>query len=172
MVARRRSAPGLVAARKAAKQNQIEQRAKLIGAGVVFKKRQEKFRSVWTTYNGESYQSLGEAEYANKLDVLLRAGKIVAWERPKPMVVFAAINSKDKITYKPDFLISIDKNYSYYVDYKGSQVSKKTGKRRTPTETDAWRLRVKLWKEMYPTLELRVVYSDGVEKLISSGLTV
>lgn len=171
MVARKRSAPGLIAAKRVAKQNQIEQRARLIGAGVVFKKRREKFQSIWTTYNGESYQSLGEAEYANRLDVLLKAGKIIAWERPKPMVVFTAIKAQGRITYKPDFLISISQTYSYYVDYKGSRVNKKTGKRSTPTETDAWRLRVKLWKAMYPTLELRVVYSDGVEKLIASGAT-
>lgn len=161
-----RTAPGLAAARKAASQQRLEQRARLIGAGLeVLTRKRTKFNQVKATYNGQKYDSLGEAEYAAKLDLLLAAGKIRAWSRPTPFILLDGPKPRDRVTYKPDFLIEPLTDQPYYVDYKGSTVGK-NGKRHTPTETQAFGIRVKMWRASQPA-ELRVVYSDGVEKVVA-----
>lgn len=175
----RRAQPRSRAISAAIREARLEQRARLIGAGLELPAKRAKFRNVKTTYNGVTYDSVGEAEYAHKLDMLLAAGQIVHWERPKPFVLLDAPNARDRITYKPDFWVipiqagprpSRDYTYSYYVDYKGSTVDKH-GKRHTPTETEAWRNKVKMWKDRYPDLELRVAYPDGVERQVAGPTT-
>lgn len=158
MVARtykRRVAPSVKAALLAAKQDKLEQRARLINAGVeITKKRRGKYNQVRTTYKGERYDSLGETEFANKLDARKQKHDIADWCRPKAIVLLDAPKLRERITYKPDFEIW-DRSGHYYVDYKGSHI----------TETAVWRLKVKLWAHSQTT-ELRVAYPTGEERIV------
>lgn len=127
-----------------------------------------KFHNQPTIYKGERYDSLGEAEHAWMLDQKIATGEIVYWERPKPIVLVDAPRARDRVTIKPDFwVIPADRpgnrssesyTYSYYEDYKGS----------TTTETVAWKLKVRLWRQRVP-FELRVVYPDGSHKVVATG---
>jgi hypothetical protein len=143
----------------------LEQRARLLlTAGDEYekwlteqRKKTGKYHNTRTIYKGERYDSLGEAEYAWKLDQMEKAGTIAFWQRGTTMVLVDAPRARDRITYKPDFWIMPTTGWSYFVDYKGSRV----------TETAAWRIKVKLWKQKYPTEELRVAYPDGSEKVVA-----
>src|SRR6185437_7847319 len=136
-VRRRRMNPG---ARAAIKKAEVEARAKKIGASVVVTPKRAKFNQQKTWYEGELYDSLTEAEFAANLDRQLAAGQIKGWSRPEKMVVFDARRVIDRITYKPDFLIIRVDGTCYYVDVKGSKT----------TMTQAWSLRVKMWRQVYP----------------------
>lgn len=169
-----------------------KQRERLAGIGIDLHERvttgRNKFHAVSATYRGERYDSAGEAEYAQGLDLKMMKGEITDWERPKPVAVAACgkclalageacIDAKgrhletfhkERITYKPDFFIVGTKPTEmltlramptgYYVDYKGSRI----------TETAAWRIKVRLWK-LYVPHELRVAYGDGTEKVVCTG---
>lgn len=127
-----------------------------------------KFHNLRTPYKGVTYDSKGEALHAWKLDQMLASGEIIYWERPKPIVLVDAPRARERITFTPDFYVipadrpgnlsSESYTYSYYVDYKGS----------TQTETAAWKLKVKLWRQRVP-FELRVVYPDGSHKVVATG---
>lgn len=117
-----------------------------------------KFHNVKAFYKGESYDSAGEAEYAARLDLRCASGEIVDWERPKPIVLLDAPKARDRVTYRPDFYVIPNVGFGYYVDYKGSRI----------TETAAWRIKVKLWKQNERLPELRVAYPTGEEKVVCS----
>jgi hypothetical protein len=120
-----------------------------------------KYANTPAIYNGQTFDSAGEAEFAMKLDLMKQAGVVLDWWRPKPMVLVDAVRPRDRITYRPDFavLYASKPGTTVYLDYKGSRI----------TETEAFRLKVKLWKRAYPDLELRVVYSSGEEKVVCAG---
>lgn len=161
---RRSVSPAVKQALAKARKEKIEQRARLIGAGIILPttKRRNKYNQVRTTLNGEHYDSLGEAEYANKLNLWIQAGEIVAWTRPAAIVLLDAPTIRGRITYKPDFQIwpNLSDKF-YYVDYKGSKV----------TETPSWRLKVKMWAQKVPH-ELRVAYPSGEEKTVCPARTL
>lgn len=160
MPRRRTVSPAYKESLKKAKQERLEQRARLIGAGLITKPtRRSKYNQIKTVYLGERYDSLGEAEYAFKLTQRQLAGEIRAWNRPPAIVLVNASSPRDRITYKPDFEIKPLNGPAIYVDYKGSHV----------TETAAWRIKVKLWKRNIP-FELRVAYPTGVEKVVATGV--
>lgn len=183
---RRRALPAaLLEAQRAAKQRRLEDRARLIGAGIIQPKsaRRNKFNNVKVVRNGIQHDSLDEAEYSAKLDLMQASGQILRWERAKTFVLLDAKRAIDRVKYTPDFEVwpmpKFDGHVSkgqtsgtsefplpqpYYVDVKGSRVNRKTGKRRTPTATQAFSIRVRLWRAVVP-FELRVFYSDGVEKI-------
>lgn len=155
---RRSLAPKVKAALAKARKDKLEQRARLIGAGIILPttKRRNKYNQVRTTLNGVKYDSLGEAEYASKLNLRVQSGEIVAWTRPPAIVLLDAPTVRGRITYKPDFQIwpNLSDRF-YYVDYKGSKI----------TETPTWRLKVKMWAQKIPH-ELRVAYPSGEEKTV------
>ncbi len=183
---RRRLTPAIKAVLQKARSDKLEQRARLIGAGIILPKieRRNKFNQVKVIRQGETFDSMGEAEYANHLDLLKSSGKILDWKRPKTFILLDAPRACDRIKYTPDFEVwpmpsvssVVYKGQSagksefplpqpYYIDFKGSRVNPKTGIRRTPTATQAFSLRVRLWRATVP-FELRLVYSDGVEKVL------
>jgi hypothetical protein len=164
------------AIRQEARRLRLERRAALIGAGVEVGPR-NKNRSVRTLYRGEAYDSLGEAEYAAKLDMLVKAGAVVDWERPARMAIddrcltcgaTARLPCRSKtgselagfhrprMTYKPDFYV-IPKypEPSYYVDFKGRILR-------------GWNRTVTQWRKNIP-FELRVAFADGTEKVVATG---
>jgi len=116
-----------------------------------------KFHNVKATYNGQTYDSAGEAQYAQKLDLKLKSGEVLDWWRPKPMVLVDADRLRDRITYKPDFAVLFASRPDVvYIDYKGSRI----------TETEAFRLKCKLWRRTFERSELRVAYQGGEEKVV------
>lgn len=170
-VRRRRVSPALREAQQAAKVRRLEDRARLIGAGIIAPKStsRSKFNNVKVLRNGVQHDSLDEAEYSAKLDLLQATGKILKWERAETFVLLDAKRAADRVKYTPDFAVwprtGNANPQPYYVDVKGSRVNPKTGKRRTPTATQAFSIRVRLWRAFVP-FELRVYYSDGLEKVV------
>lgn len=167
MARRRTITPAYKEALQRARRDKLEQRARLIGAGVIvsISKRKNKFNRVRTTYNSVTFDSLGEAELAHKLDLRKAAGEILDWKRPKPIVLVDASKARERITMIPDFEVwpdPINPTYSYMIDYKGSRI----------TETASFRLKVRLLRAFRPDIELRVVYPDGSEKLMTTGKPV
>lgn len=145
--------------RQKRKAEAFAQRLAEAGASAELPQRHGKYKNVRTTYNGETFDSLGEAEYARKLDLKLATGEIMAWWRPPPITLIDADRPRDRITYRPDFAILPTlppEGGTYYVDYKGSKI----------TETQAFRIKVKLWARSQ-SAELRVAYRNGEEKVVS-----
>lgn len=156
---RRRLAPSV---RQALKEARLKGRASAINATLEpIARKRAKFNQVKAVYKGEKYDSLGEAEYAAKLDLMQSSGQISHWERPKPVVLLEGRTARDRVTYKPDFRVyPVSANAKpYMVDYKGSHV----------TMTAAWRIKVKLWRAKCPDIELRVAFPDGSEQIVSPG---
>jgi len=143
-----------------------------------------KYHNVRTEYRGMTFDSKGEAEYAMKLDLLVKAGVVVDWEQPKALAVDdrclkcdapphkPCLNAKrqpmkgyhrDRMTYTPDFYVIPKEGYSYYVDFKGMG---RDGRR--VTETPAFRIKVRQWRKNIP-FELRVAYRTGEEKVVATG---
>ncbi len=94
------------ALKELARKQRLTRRAELISAGLEFpSKKTGKFHNVWVTYGGQRYQSLGEAEYAAKLELRRLAGQILKWERAESFILVDAPKVRDRITYKPDFKV-------------------------------------------------------------------
>lgn len=138
----------------------LERRAENIGAKLepIVRKR-AKFNQVKAVYNGQKYDSLGEAEYAQKLDIKLAANQIRHWSRPSAIVLLDAPTLRGRITYKPDFKVELLDGTVLFYDYKGSHA----------TMTQAWRLKVKMWNvtQRYP---LYVAFASGEEQLVARGI--
>lgn len=187
----------MVTLRTRRKRAALTEKLRELGIEQQIKPSRRKFANTPSTYNGQTYDSAGEAQYAMQLDMKLKAGEIIEWTRCEPIVIddrCATCNAppsepcidsrgramrgyhRDRMTYTPDFWIVPaqasqsfrDYTFSYYVDYKGSTVDKKTGRRRAPTETALWRRKMIQWRKNVP-FELRVAYSDGVEKVVCSA---
>ncbi len=169
---RSRVSSALREAQRVAKQHRLEDRARLIGAGIIAPKsnRRNKFNNVEVVRNGIQFKSLWEAEYAAKLNLLKAAGEIVDWEKAPTFVLLDAPKVRDRVLYTPDFSVTkLMPNKQvlrkYYVECKGSSVNKKTGKRSTPTATQAFSIRVRLWRATQ-SAALVMAYSDGVERTL------
>ena len=187
----RRVSPVFRVAQRLAKRERLERRAALIGAGIEVAKA-GKFHNAKTTYNGVAYDSLGEAEYAAKLDMLRKTGAIVDWERPKPVVVDdrcltcgavpgepcrspktgkpMATYHQPRMVYTPDFyVVAAELSPGLGVlspSPHGYYVDYKGSR---ITETPLWRRKVIQWRKNVPH-ELRVAYPDGTEKVVATGL--
>lgn len=156
-MARRTS--GRTVLRRMAKHAEMERRAAAVNATIINRPiGRSKFHNVATVYKGVRYSSLGEAEYAWRLDQKVATGEIAYWERPKPIVLVDAPRARERVTMVPDFHVTLHGGGSYYVDYKGSRI----------TETPVFRLKVRLWRNAVP-FELRVAYPDGTEKVVATG---
>lgn len=98
-------------------------------------------------FNGRTYHSKAEMQYAKKLDAYLRAGLILDYiEQPR---VWLGVPEN---TYVPDFLVIPADETPYYVDVKG-------------VETAKFRKDKKLWAA-YGRLELRIVKRGQVVETI------
>lgn len=137
-----------------------------------------KFHAVPCVYNGVTYQSSGEAEIAQSLDLKVKAGLITAWEGQRRVPLMdcvqcrargwhPCVNAKGltiktihqcRVYYKVDFwVLPVDGN-SYYLEYKGGEI----------TETTTWKNKVKQWRALVP-FELRVRYANGSERVLATG---
>lgn len=111
-----------------------------------------KFNAVPAIYAGERYDSSGEAEYAQKLDARQAAGQITEWRRGEPWTLLESPTGRpaDGITMRPDFEVWRPDGSLYVLDFKGA-------------ETREFRLKVKLWKAVYPGVPFMIVKADGRE---------
>jgi hypothetical protein len=112
-----------------------------------------KYGNVATVYDGQVYDSAGEAEYARRLDFLKAAGHIQDWRRGEPWTLLESPTGRkrDGITYTPDFHVWDAQGGFSVVDVKG-------------VETAVFRLKARLWRAVYPTVPLLVVRADGSER--------
>ena len=111
-------------------------------------RRRNKHNAKPTIYRGQRYDSQGEARYARDLDLLLAAGKIASWCRPKPIMLINGPTRDRRVTYKPDFFVVDNGGKEEWIDVKGMV-------------TQAFRIKALLWADKYPERRLRVVNLDG-----------
>lgn len=101
-----------------------------------------KFNAKSSTYNGHTYHSAREAQYAFELDIRVRAGELREWKRQVPIDLY--VNGMKICTYTIDFL-EIDKNGGeVWTEVKGF-------------ETADWRLKWKLFEALYPERDKQVI---------------
>jgi len=94
-----------------------------------------KFGSIKQTYNGFSYDSKREAEYAAELDWLMEAKEVKKWERQHKISI--DINGKHICNYYVDFKVYFNDGRIEYHEVKGY-------------ETAVWKLKWKLSQAIYP----------------------
>lgn len=112
--------------------------------------RPHKYHAQRTTYREQTFDSRGEAEYARHLDLLKAAGHIKDWQRGRVWVLLDAPKARDRVTMRPDFEVWDNRGYRV-LDFKGML-------------TREFRLKVKLWKAVHPTIPFWIVKSDGREE--------
>jgi len=159
--------------------------------------RRQKYHAQKTVLNGETYDSLGEAECAAWLEQRRQAGDIVQWWRPEPFLladrgcrgcgalpVAPCVDKRGQpnkgyhrvrhaTTYKPDFGVIPSEPFGNPKALKqihGTYYIDYKGSH--VTETEAWRLKMHLWAKWVPH-ELRVVtrQRDGhyTERVVCDG---
>lgn len=93
-----------------------------------------KFGAVKQTYNGHSYDSKREAEYAAELDWLKKAGDVVDWARQVKLPL--SINDRHIANYFIDFEVHYSDGRKEFHEVKGY-------------ETDLWKMKWKMAKAIY-----------------------
>ena len=107
-----------------------------------FQKKGNKYNARTSFYNGVWYPSAKEAAYAAELDMRVRAGELREWKRQIPIDLI--VNGYKIGRYTIDFL-EIDKNGGeMWTEVKGA-------------ETEAFRLRWKLFDALYPERDKQIV---------------
>jgi hypothetical protein len=94
-----------------------------------------KYKNVRQTYNGYSYDSKIEAQYAAELDMLKRGKAIKDYDRQVKVELFGE-NGSRVCNYYVDFLVYHNDGSLEYVEVKGY-------------ETPVWRLKWKLLEDKY-----------------------
>jgi hypothetical protein len=110
--------------------------------------RRPKYKAEPSIYNSVRYASRAEASRAAELDILLKAGRILAWFGQ----ITVRLGVPENI-YRPDFLVIPSDGVPWFEDVKGF-------------ETPKFRRDKKLWKA-YGRLELRVIRNGGVVETIT-----
>ena len=93
------------------------------------------------TWRDEAYDSKDEMEYAQQLELQKKAGLIKDWQRQIPFRL--VVNGSLIATHYCDFKI-VGKEGVWYEEFKG-------------VETAAYKMKRKLLKALYPTVDYRVV---------------
>lgn len=102
----------------------------------------KKFSNKTTYYNNVWYQSIKEADYAQELDLRIKAKDLKEWKRQVPIDM--VVNGMKICTYKIDF-VEIDHNDNeVWTEVKGF-------------ETPEWRLKWKLFEALYPERDKKVI---------------
>jgi len=105
-----------------------------------FRKRTfSKYHAVKQTYNGYSYDSKAEAQYAAELDLRVKGKDIKSWDRQKKIELFGQ-NGTRICNYFVDFVIEHIDGRTEYVEVKGF-------------ETEAWRIKRKLMDDKIKGME-------------------
>jgi hypothetical protein len=88
-----------------------------------------KYKNIPTTYNGRTYDSKLEADFAWDCDQRKKTGEILTWEAQVSMPL--EVNGVVVCKYIIDFLVILPNGHRRYIETKGR-------------ETDVWRLKAKL----------------------------
>lgn len=102
-------------------------------------KRTNKYGNKSAIYNGISYHSNKEADYAAELDMRIRGKDIKSWKRQIPIRLCAY--GKPICTYYIDFIIKHNDNSEEYVEVKGFK-------------TEVWRLKWKMTEALFGTKKM------------------
>lgn len=93
------------------------------------------------TYAGRVYHSKAEAEYAAKLDLLIKAGTVTSWTPQVPIRLL--VNGQYITKLIVDFQVNYRDGSTELIEIKGM-------------ESEAWKVRRKLFRALYPGLTYRV----------------
>ena len=104
------------------------------------KPKQPKYHNVKCEYDGIKFDSIAEKDRYVELKLLLQAGEIRGFKR-QPSFLF-----ENGTRYRPDFIVCGKDGEIWTEDVKG-------------VETQAFKIKKKLWEHEYPWLELRTVRS-------------
>lgn len=105
-----------------------------------FKK--NKYGAVKQTYDGYSYDSKMEANYAYQLDMRKKAGEIESWQRQHKISL--DINGVHIANYFVDFVVYFKDGRKEFHEVKG-------------VETDLWKMKWKITKALYPDFNLVLI---------------
>lgn len=105
-------------------------------------KRNNKFNAVKQTYNGYSYDSKREAQYAAELDWMIKAGEVEKWERQHKISL--DVNDVHIANYYMDFKVYFNDGRVEMHEVKGA-------------ETPLWRMKFRLAKALYPDYNFKVI---------------
>lgn len=110
--------------------------------------RYAKYGNSKTEYNGVTYDSKREAEYARDLDILQSSGVIKTWER-QPVFPLQPRFIKNKKVFRPiryiaDFKVTYPDGRIEIIDIKGF-------------ETPQFKIKEKMFHFNYPDLDLLII---------------
>ena len=94
------------------------------------------------TYKGVVYHSKAECVYAFQLDALVASGEVFEWQRQVGFPLM--VNGKLIARFVVDFHVNPTEGEPYLVEVKG-------------WETPEYKLKLKLFKALYPNADYRVV---------------
>ncbi len=101
-----------------------------------------KYGSRKTEYSGITFDSAAEAKRAAELDVLVKCGEIFGWQRQRPYVI--VVNEIYICTYFVDFWVAGKDGKWWLEEVKGH-------------ETPEYKLKMKLFRALYPQIDIRVL---------------
>ena len=101
-----------------------------------------KYGNIRQTYNGYSYDSKLEAQYAANLDWRIKAKEVEKWERQHKISL--DVNGIHIANYFIDFKVYLTDGSVEYHEVKGF-------------ESEVWRLKFKLTKALYPDWVFKVI---------------
>lgn len=106
-----------------------------------------KYHAVRTLYNGRTYHSIAEADYAALLDLQIEAGQVARW-LPQFAIRFR-VNGKHICEHDVDFWVEYTDGHIELIEVKG-------------VATEAWRIKRALLEAIYlqthPEITYRVLY--------------
>ena len=97
-----------------------------------------KYGNVRAEYDGYVYHSKKEAQYAQELDLRVKAKDIQSWERQRRLSLY--VGEYHICDYVIDFVVHENDGSRTYVEVKGF-------------ETDTWRLKWKLTEALLHTID-------------------
>ncbi len=99
-----------------------------------FFSKKNKFGAIRQTYNGRSYDSKLEAQYAAQLDWMIKANEVIDWEPQHKISI--DVNQVHIANYFIDFKVWFKDGRIEYHEVKGA-------------ETDVWRMKWRLCHALY-----------------------
>lgn len=88
---------------------------------MILSKNMRKYRNVYTEYNGVTYHSRKEAEYARELDLRVRGKDIAGWTRQVAYPI--RVNEKHICNYIVDFVVRANDGSLELHEVKGVMTS-------------------------------------------------
>lgn len=104
-----------------------------------------KYAAIKQVYNGQVYDSKGEARLALEIDLLLKAKEITKVERQVKFPLFG-VNENLICNHVVDFLLTYPDGRQEAWEFKGFA-------------TDVWKIKRKLFEDNYPKIKYVVVTS-------------